>query len=262
MADLPTEEAALVRARELVPTPELLVRHPHRDHDADEVSGGYAFTTPDRLVLVGHGGSLSVEMVGPHDDVDRIIEARLAEQRHRDRPLPDTDLGPCQRAALRAVEEGVGPGDVVDRLRRELGAQDEVDAATYLWVRMRRAVARGGNALRELAAHDDLLDGTGMSPGSRVIACPVCGNPAVTMPRYPRAVCDDCRDQVTCVHGRPVHGFNTSLSGGFAAEHLDGEAPTPCEETTRSGVCSIGDVACRIGEARFGGVVVEAVASD
>jgi hypothetical protein len=94
-----------------------------------------------------------------------------------------------------------------------------------------------------------------------VIACPVCGLPALTTPRYLRAVCDDCYERVTCVHGRRVHGYNTSFSGGFAAEHADGDPPTACEETTRSGECSIGDVTCRIGEARFGGVVVEVVAA-
>lgn len=267
MGELPPEprteeEAALARAREHVPAPELLTRHPHPAYDADEVSGGHAFTTPDRLVLVGRRGNLSVELVGPDDDIDRLIGARLAEQRHRDRPLSDADLGPCQQAALRVVDEGVAPAAVTDRLRHELATQDQVEAATYLWMRMRRAVARGGDARRELAANDDLLAGTGMPPALMVIACPVCGLPALTMPRHPRAVCDDCFDRVTCVHGRRVHGFNTTLSGGFAAEHLDGEAPRACEETTRSGECRIGDVECRIGEARFGGVVVEAVESD
>jgi hypothetical protein len=40
MADLPTEQAALARAREHVPAPDLLTRHPHAEYDADEVSGG------------------------------------------------------------------------------------------------------------------------------------------------------------------------------------------------------------------------------
>lgn len=259
MAHRLTEEAALARARAHVPTPERLARHPHPEYDADEVSGGHAFTTSDRLVLVGHRGSLSIELVGPDSDIDQIIEERLGEQRHRDRELPD--LGPCQRAALRVAEEGVDPAEMADRLRELLATAEEVEAATYLWIRMRRAIARGGDARRELAANDDLLVGTGMPPALMVIACPVCGLPSVTMPRYPRAVCEECHERVTCVHGRRVHGFNTSLSGGFAAEHLDGDTPRACEETTRSGECRIGDVACRIGEARFGGVVVETVAS-
>lgn len=259
MADLPTEQAALARAREHVPAPDLLTRHPHPEYDADEVSGGHAFTAPGRLVLVGRRGSLSVEVVGPDDDIDRLIDARLAEQRHRDRPLTDADLGPCQQAALRVAEEGVDPAAVTDRLREVLVTEEEVEAATYLWIRMRRAIARGGDARRELAANDELLVGTGMSPALRVIACPVCGRPSLTMPRYPRAVCDACHERATCVHGRRVRGYNTSFSGGFAAEHVDGDAPTACEETTRSGKCRIGEVACRIGEARFGGVVVEAV---
>lgn len=93
--------------------------------------------------------------------------------------------------------------------------------------------------------------------GPRTHACPLCGRPAPHLDRYPRAVCDDCRDRATDSAGRPVAGHNTSMSGGFEARFVaDGGV---CDEVTRTGRCLVDGHPCAIGEARFGGVVVEAL---
>lgn len=90
-------------------------------------------------------------------------------------------------------------------------------------------------------------------------ACPTCGRPATHMDRYPRSVCEDCVVLATCVHERQVGGRNVSLSGGFEAYH-DDQPDNLCAETTTGHRVWIRGRACTMGEARFGGVVVEAAA--
>jgi hypothetical protein len=76
------------------------------------------------------------------------------------------------------------------------------------------------------------------------------------MDRYPRAVCPDCHDRTTDSTGRRIAGYNTSISGGFEARYVDTDEV--CPEVTRSERCWVDGRECSIGEARFGGVVVEA----
>jgi len=87
----------------------------------------------------------------------------------------------------------------------------------------------------------------------------VCSRPAPHADRYPRSLCDDCTARAADSAGRRVRGFNTSLSGGFEARHLgpDGVVGEICHEVTAGGRCWVDDHECSIGEARFGGVVVE-----
>lgn len=99
------------------------------------------------------------------------------------------------------------------------------------------------------------MDGPGGA--RRTHPCPLCGRPAPHQDRYPRAVCDGCRDRATDSTGRPVVGRNTTLSGGFEARFVPGG--DVCDEVTRTGRCLVDGHPCAIGEARFGGVVVEAL---
>ena len=87
--------------------------------------------------------------------------------------------------------------------------------------------------------------------------CPHCGGPAYQDARYPRALCSACSGRTTDLAGRAVTFFNVSLSGGFAARHLDDHSD--CEQVTADGRVLIDGVEYRAGEAHMGGCVVTPV---
>ncbi|MDP0400487.1 hypothetical protein [Tsukamurella strandjordii] len=91
---------------------------------------------------------------------------------------------------------------------------------------------------------------------SRTVPCPLCGN---ATPRYSErydAVCPSCHERAMCSHGQRVSGYNTSFSGGFEGRHAD---DTVCAQVTGTGLVTVDGRACRMGEAKFGGVYVEPV---
>lgn len=92
-------------------------------------------------------------------------------------------------------------------------------------------------------------------------ACPVCGTVhAHQSERYTNHVRMACADHARCVaHDRPVAGYNTALSGGFTAFH-DGGQDDVCEQVVRDGMVVVDGAEFRMGEARFGGIVVRPVA--
>ncbi|WP_438011250.1 recombinase family protein [Sorangium sp. So ce321] len=94
-------------------------------------------------------------------------------------------------------------------------------------------------------------DGSGMPDGAH--RCPTCGDPVEPWPRYPRAVCGICQHEATDEGGRPLEFFNTSIGGGFGARYAD------TGELRDSHACVIRGVMCRADEARFGGIVIEAL---
>jgi hypothetical protein len=67
-------------------------------------------------------------------------------------------------------------------------------------------------------------------------------------------LCRGCVDRAADAEGRSVSLFNTSLSGGFLAQHRDDGSE--CASVTRSGIVFIDAVAFDAAEARFGGIVV------
>ena len=85
-------------------------------------------------------------------------------------------------------------------------------------------------------------------------SCPACGEPWTGPARY-NAVCGQCYRLAECSHGRSVRGYNTSFAGGFEARHTDDQGL--CEQVTRDGRVTVRGLACRMGEARIGGVYVE-----
>ena len=90
--------------------------------------------------------------------------------------------------------------------------------------------------------------------------CPICGRPTVHEDRYPRSVCADCQQRTADSAGRRVVGYNEGLSGGlivFYAEAPTGPQTEIAGEVLETGRCWIDGIACTIGEARFGGVVVQ-----
>jgi hypothetical protein len=89
--------------------------------------------------------------------------------------------------------------------------------------------------------------------------CPLCTRPTPHSDRYPRSLCAECAGRTTDSAGRRVRGYNTSFAGGFEARYLGpDDAPGEiCPEVTTSGRCWVDGHECSIGEARFGGVVVQ-----
>jgi len=84
--------------------------------------------------------------------------------------------------------------------------------------------------------------------------CPICRAAVSPYPRYPRYVCAECAAKAVSVDGRPLAFFNIDMAGGFSARYADSGDEYPKNE------CFIAGVLCRADEARFGGIVIEAVA--
>jgi len=83
--------------------------------------------------------------------------------------------------------------------------------------------------------------------------CPICSTALGPVPRYPRYVCRDCAARAADQNRRKLLFSNVDMSGGYMAEYADSG------EAYNSRVCYIDGIECRAGEARFGGIVIEAV---
>jgi hypothetical protein len=83
--------------------------------------------------------------------------------------------------------------------------------------------------------------------------CPICSTSISPNPRYPRYVCPGCASEAVSPDGRHVAFFNQDVSGGCVGQYVDTGAEYPLRE------CLIRGVRCRADEARFGGIVIEAV---
>ena len=83
-------------------------------------------------------------------------------------------------------------------------------------------------------------------------ACPLCGAPQAADPRYPRRVCAGCAAAAVSAAGRPLLFFNEDMSGGCTARYAD------TGEAYGSLACFIRGRRCVAGEAKFGGIVIQA----
>ncbi|HSV40416.1 MAG TPA: hypothetical protein VLI04_16760, partial [Nocardioidaceae bacterium] len=151
------------------------------------------------------------------------------------------------QAAVAAMQDRTTVAD----LGLPLGPAD-LDYAEYLRIHLGRSPI---DPLRVLAAEDFLL----APPEQRRYThlCPLCAAPALHQDRYPRSVCDTCYGRTADRDGRRVTGSNTHMSGGFVA-HFAGTSDI-CAEVTATKRCWVAEHPCRIDEAHFGGVVVEAL---
>lgn len=83
--------------------------------------------------------------------------------------------------------------------------------------------------------------------------CPICNKPVQHWDRYPHAVCHQCSKKACDIHGQPLTFGNICAGGGFRAVYTNTHTEYP------SHTCYIEGIECRADEARFGGIVVEAV---
>jgi len=222
---------------------------PFPELELDATSGGYAFENAQgHVVVLGYDGSWGGHLLTPESPTaDAVVRKWLIASRHRNRRLLLADLGVWQQAAVAAAQEG----QTVAGLGLPLGPMD-LDYAEFLRIHLGRSPV---DPLRALAAEDFLLQ----PPEARRYThpCPLCGSPALHQERYPRSVCDACYSRTMDSAGRLVTGSNTHISGGFVAHFA--RTSDICAEVTATKRCWVGGRACRMDEAHFGGVVVEAL---
>ena len=261
-----TRAAALAHVHAAALDPAAIQEVPHAEFNADVVAGGFAFAEADRrFYVVGRDGSHEVRVGGPPDQWPGWIESFWTTSRHRNRRLDLEELGPWQQAAVAAAaSQSTAVRDLPEEALRRLETDADLDYADYVLILINRSLFRTGKrgeaaALRVLASDDQLMRAPHESAWTR--PCPICGLPSIGNHRYPRSVCDACYRRTVDSHGRLVAGHNTSFGGGFEAAYVgaDGRSDGICQEVTDSGRCWIGDRECTIGEARFGGVVVQAL---
>jgi len=83
--------------------------------------------------------------------------------------------------------------------------------------------------------------------------CPICDCDVRVNPRYPRYLCRDCASEAASEDGRRLAFANTDFSGGFEAWYTDTKEPY------KSNLCYVRGCRCWAKEARFGGIVIQAL---
>ena len=110
-----------------------------------------------------------------------------------------------------------------------------------------------GRLRRDAAADRAVLEGRlgrFRDAGQR---CPICKVQVEANSRYPRYLCEACSSRTVDAFDRELSFRNTSLGGGFAATDV------PSGQTHDRHVCFVDGVPCWADEARFGGIVVQAI---
>ncbi|MGW4366361.1 hypothetical protein ACWEKT_12015 [Nocardia takedensis] len=264
-----TRAEALLMAHAVAGDPETLVPYPHPGLENAEHGKGFAFRQTiatsdgdiDGYVLISTEGYGSGLLSGSGRTLDAVIAAHLAEAAHANRTIPDSALSPALRVAADAYDAGLT--SVAEAPGRAALDDAAADYADYALLTLRGQGDRTVPARSLFARHDHLQEGP--TAGRRYTRpCPRCGSPAHYEPRYPRAVCADCRTRTTDRAGRPVTGFNTHMSGGFIAYYADTVDPATeeCVEVTRTGACLIGGRPATMEEAYFGGIAIQMAPED
>jgi hypothetical protein len=250
-----TRATAQALASDLADDPSTVVEIVHPGFNTD-LRGGYAFRCDRGLVIYGFDGARAWR-TDPGNEPGRFqeIEQYWREARHRHRPLGLDAVSGWHRAAIAAVASG--RASVAELPPSARPGVTDVARADYLMVVLRRCAPdrTESSMLRALAADDRLLEVP--AEHHRAHRCPLCGRAAIGQHREYVSVCDDCYPSTVCRCGRPVTGHNTSISGGFEAQHVDDG--TVCDQVTRDGGVRVDGRECRMGEARFGGVFVGVV---
>jgi hypothetical protein len=84
-------------------------------------------------------------------------------------------------------------------------------------------------------------------------ACPICGVALRAIPRYPRYVCKACAALAKDAAGRPLGFGNSDIAGGCEGVYSD------TGETYDARLCYVAGRRCSVEEARFGGIVIQAL---
>lgn len=251
-----TRQAAREDAESWADDAETVVEVSHPAFNADPVSGGVAFRC-DRGLAIYAWNSSRLYALDPRSEEDRNaeIEDFWREEQHGNRQVDFEDVSPWHQAAIRAIVAGIrSVGDLSPHLRRGI---DDITRADYLLVCLQRA-CRGdqteSRALRALAAADWLMEVPEPGLLNRAHSCPICAAPAIGHAWQYESVCDTCYDKAVCNEGRRFVSYNTAVSGGFEAKHLDDK--TMCAQVTGDNRCWIEGIECYTNEAKFGGTFI------
>ena len=93
---------------------------------------------------------------------------------------------------------------------------------------------------------------------SRSQPCPACLCEVDASERYPRYLCAACLERAS---DRPEGGRRVEFSVGFLTGGVAGRYPDSGEDYA-SELCFVGDLMCRAEQARFGGIVVQALSPE
>ncbi|WP_335093662.1 hypothetical protein [Nostoc sp.] len=92
--------------------------------------------------------------------------------------------------------------------------------------------------------------------------CPVCSLPVKHFMRYPHEVCNDCYGKACDDQGRKLDFYTCSRKEGSEENVFKigfGATVIESNEEYDSNICYINGVKCWADEARFGGIVIEAM---
>ena len=83
--------------------------------------------------------------------------------------------------------------------------------------------------------------------------CPICHKPQEKSDRYPNYVCRECFEKASDFNGQKLLFSNIDISGGYRAKYQN------TNEEYKSHICYIDGIKCYVGEAKFGGIVIEKI---
>lgn len=85
------------------------------------------------------------------------------------------------------------------------------------------------------------------------IKCPICSELMPKSERYPNALCNKHYGECFDKDGNKVTHGNIDFAGGFVSYHTIDNTIVKRDD----GICYVRDKKCRVGEARFGGIVIQ-----
>jgi len=93
-----------------------------------------------------------------------------------------------------------------------------------------------------------------IKPSEYEQVCSNCKKNVNYFPRYPKYICDECRDKITDRNGRKLNFYNLGFMGtGCQGFYIDIEP----NEKYNSNICYINEAEFFAEEARFGGIVIQ-----
>jgi len=172
-------------------------------------------------------------------------------------------LGDGQRKILWNSETRQLEGDqeLIEQIRSKLnGRQETICDVGTIWMDEREPIA-----VTFLASSIGLEFGPDAPKYGRLneTPCPTCGSMIEHFERYPNYICGNCVAKLVDVNGVPIRFENQSLLGtGIIALLLNpatGDYDLPDQISSMTGEAFCNGLRCVAEEARFGGVIVQAM---
>ena len=154
-----------------------------------------------------------------------------------------------------------GDQELIEQIRSKLnGRQETICDVGTIWMDEREPIA-----VTFLASSIGLEFGPDAPKYGRLneTPCPTCGSTIEHFERYPNYICGNCVAKLVDVNGVPIRFENQSLLGtGIIALLLNpatGDYDLPDQISSMTGEAFCNGLRCVAEEARFGGVIVQAM---